>query len=122
MNDPSFNQFRSAVANVSVSYFWIKDTDSWVSVGGVSADLFQIELNDPSRQKINAVVLSGYVFVRQAEITVVSYRVSVLETLTQNPPIQPPIWIVPGGWTGKYNLDASGNLGPLLRSGIPESS
>ena len=121
INDPSFNQFVSAVANVSVSVFWVKDTLANVGVFNVTADLFQIELNNPSRQVINAVVLSGTVSSLESELTNVSYRVSVVETLTENPPVQPPIWIAPGGWTGKYNLDATGALGPLLRGGNPEN-
>ena len=119
INFPPSNQFRSAVANASLSNFIVKDTEAIVGVFDVAADLFQIEL-DP-RQIINAVVLSGYVNSLESEVTTVSYHVSVLERLTYNPPPQPPILIAPGGWTGKYNLDASGALGPVLRAGIPQS-
>jgi hypothetical protein len=121
LNDPTFNQFRSAVTNVSLSDFIIKDTDpdAITTVDSVAADLFQIELNPGT--KINAVVLSGVVSSCESQVSNISYHVSVLERLTGNPPPQAPILIVPGGWTGKYNLDASGALGPLLRSGIPQN-
>jgi hypothetical protein len=120
INDPSFNQFRSAVANASISYFRVKDTEGDVGAVLVAADLFQIEL-DP-RQIINAVVLSGYLISQQSELVNMSYHVSVLERMNQNPPTQPPILIAPGGWTGKYNLLVpSGSVGPLLRSGIPQN-
>jgi hypothetical protein len=126
INYPPSNQFRSAVANVSLSQVEMKYTSTFsVSDNGfggvqkVAADLFQIEL-DP-RQIINAVVLSGSVIAEESEVTYVSYRVSVLERLTENPPPQPPILIGPGGWTGKYNLDASGALGPLVATGIPQT-
>jgi hypothetical protein len=112
-------EFRSAVANASLSNFIVKDTEAFVGVFEVSADLFQIELD--ASQIINAVVLSGKVTSKWSEVSTVSYHVSVLERLTYNPPPQPPILIAPGGWTGKYNLDASGALGPVLRAGIPQS-
>ena len=125
INDPPPNQFRSAVANAIITNFevvvglTIADVTPGVVVSGVAADLFQIELNP--RQIINAVVLSGNFDRDHAHVNCFTYRVSVLERLTQNPPPQHPILIGPGGWTGKYNLDASGALGPMLRSGVPQT-
>jgi len=124
INDPPPNQFRSAVGNARIisfgvtEGFTIADVTANVSVSSVAADLFRIEL-DP-RQIINAVVLSGVMSNDLSDTYSVGYRVSVLERLTQNPPPQPPI-LIGAGWSGRYNLDASGAIGPLVSAGIPQS-
>jgi hypothetical protein len=110
-------QFRSAIAYAAVTSSQLGDTPVWADVGQVSADLFKIEL-DPSRDQINAVVLSGKLTARNSKLTAISYRVSVLERMNRQPTAQGPRLIDPG-WNGKYVL-SSGDIGPLLKNGIPQ--
>jgi hypothetical protein len=116
ISDPG--EFSSAIANASLAICNAEDMPTWLNISSVAADVYQVELD--STLKIHAVVLSGWITVRNSVESTISYRVSVLERLTGNPPAQPPIFLGSGGWTGKYNPPASGAFYPVERPGIPQ--
>jgi hypothetical protein len=125
-------QFRSAIAYASVTRSELGSNPVWANVGSVSADLMEVELNSPSRQRVNAVVLSGMLTSRNSRLTSISYRVTVLERTNRNPqfpvPVLPVILIndpdpkkAGAGWTGGYNpLPGSAGVGAVLKPGIPQ--
>jgi hypothetical protein len=127
-------QFRSAVANVAVTDFNVEGTPSWLTFTNVAADLYQIQLSNPMPPSpldvINVVVLSGSGTIRNIALSKISYRVSVLERLTGNPPAEPYILLGSPRWDGNYRPQIVGTvagipgytyIGPLQASGIPQT-
>jgi hypothetical protein len=110
-------QFRSAVADASASIFLDKD-DGRVGVMKVRADLFEIILDQPSTM-IRAVVLRGEVISYDTHIYTISFRVSVLERMTENPGAQAPILLGPA-WNGNYNITNDGHVGQMVLPGVPQ--
>lgn len=122
INDIMFNQFRSSIAMASINKASIKDDEAGFGVNNIAADLYQVELE--GHGVINSVVLSGSISSNDSFVQTITYNVSVLERMNQNPPFLEPILFDPGGsggWTGKYTLDGSGTVGSLIRNGIPQS-
>jgi hypothetical protein len=115
IGDPA--QFRSAVADAAVVSGEFGSNPVWADVTLVSADLIGITLD--SGEKLNAVVLSGQLTARNARLTAINYRVTVLDRLNENPKVKPPILIGDGGWTGNYTLLPDGRLGGMV-NGIPQ--
>jgi hypothetical protein len=130
INVAGIPQFRSAVADVAVTDCSVEDTPSWLTVTNVAADLCEIKLKhpppDPQFDIINAVVLSGNYTIRNIVLNKISYRVSVLERLTENTPALTPRFVGSPIWDGTYirtgvaGYPTNFSVGPLKASGIPQ--
>src|SRR5262245_17334827 len=96
-------QFLGAAAMAAFSNMWIKDTNSIAEVSNIHADLFRVDLA-PTNFQILAVVLTGFVHARDAEVTSIDYHVTVLTGLSDKSKNRfgAPILSNTPNWNGTY--------------------
>jgi hypothetical protein len=117
LNDPSSNQFRSAVARASASHSTNEEDENSVSLSSIRADLFNVVLDDP-RRHVFAIVLSGHVHSKAAALFEITYHVSVLERETREA-FPNRILFDKIAWNGQYEKAFDGQVGVMVRPGVP---
>lgn len=111
------NEFRAAVANVSIAGFVDKTDPAIVHVLSARADLRSVRLL-PTGFDIFAVVLAGKVKAQNSEIAGLGYQVTVLRRHPPKETLLPSINVGSPNWDGSY-----AHIGdPPAMAGAPQNS
>ena len=105
-------EFLGAAAMAALSSIIIRDTHSRCTLRKLNADLFRVDLA-PTNVQVLAVVLTGAVWAREAEVNSIDYHVTVLNGLSdRGDRFTAPILSNTADWNGTYGAIAAS---PVLR-------
>jgi hypothetical protein len=115
--DPQYDEeFRAAVANVTIAGFVDKTDPCIAHVLSARANLMSVKLR-PSGTEVNAVVLVARIKAQNSEIASLGYQVTVLRKHAAKQTLRPSIHVGDPRWDGSYD-----SIGAILRYGAPQNS